>query len=345
MSDNDDSPASPAAAHSDELLKALWAEAVLVSNQKPESIPVSLFAQSVNDVTDYNEKRRIADHNRVPPVTFLLLFAMSAVAVGFTGYAAGLLGTRQTIPNAIIAVSIAVVTMLIADLDRPKHGLITVDRQALIDVKNSFLRNSYQDARKLRAFAVALPVAVLGQKYTSRESVCWRKLSGYARQRGQHVFRIVRVVNPRCAVQPEIPASFGFSFQKGCAREQGPVWSATTDSICRMRQRFDSLGREPARMPAARSQANLIKISLSKERKLAAVSCSKARLGGNRIRIAPSFCSSPPISRESDRMECRRPAALELVRDHFLASSPKTGNRSGTTAAQRSYVVRRRWGR
>ncbi len=138
MLEDTDSQESPAAAHSDELLKALWAEAVGISHQKPESIPVSLFAQSVNDVTDYNEKRRIADHNRVPQVTFLLLFAMSAVAVGFTGYAAGLLGTRQTVPNAIIAVSIAVVTMLIADLDRPKHGLITVDRQALLDVRSSF---------------------------------------------------------------------------------------------------------------------------------------------------------------------------------------------------------------
>ena len=135
----DDGPDRKAAAAGGKtLLQALWAEAVSAGTQDPKSVPVGLFTQSLNDVIDFNEKRRIANHNRVPEVTFMLLFAMAAVATGFTGYAAGLAGTRQTIPNAIMAVSIAVVIMLIADLDRPKGGLITVDQQALTDVKNSF---------------------------------------------------------------------------------------------------------------------------------------------------------------------------------------------------------------
>jgi hypothetical protein len=123
-----------------ELLTALWAEARFATGQDPKSVPVGLFVQSLNDVIDFNEKRRIANRNRVPEVTFLLLFAMAAVASGFTGYSAGLGGTRQHVPNAIMALSIAVVIMLIADLDRPKRGLITVDQQALTDVKNSFPR-------------------------------------------------------------------------------------------------------------------------------------------------------------------------------------------------------------
>jgi hypothetical protein len=121
-----------------EFLTALWAEAVFATGQDPKSVPVGLFVQSLNDVIDFNEKRRIANRNRVPEVTFLLLFAMASVASGFTGYSAGLGGTRQHIPNAIMALSIAIVIMLIADLDRPKRGLITVDQQALTDVKNSF---------------------------------------------------------------------------------------------------------------------------------------------------------------------------------------------------------------
>jgi hypothetical protein len=120
------------------LLDKLWAEAVFATAQDPKSVSAGLFVQSLNDVIDFNEKRRIANRNHVPEVAFLLLFALSAVAVGFTGYGAGLVGTRQRVPNAIIAVSIAVVIMMIADLDRPKRGLITVDQQALTDVKNSF---------------------------------------------------------------------------------------------------------------------------------------------------------------------------------------------------------------
>jgi hypothetical protein len=119
------------------LLSKLWAEAVFAAGQDPKSVPAGLFAQSLNDVIDFNEKRRIANRNRVPEVAFLLLFGLSAVAVGLTGYGAGLVGTRQRVPNAIMAVSIALVIMLIADLDRPRRGLITVDQQALTDVRDS----------------------------------------------------------------------------------------------------------------------------------------------------------------------------------------------------------------
>jgi len=128
--------ASDAAAQA--LLDRLWAEAVFSMAQEPRSVPDGLFVQSLNDVIDFNEKRRIANRNHVPEVAFLLLFALSAVAVGFTGYGAGLVGTRQRVPNAIIAVSITIVIMMIADLDRPKRGLITVDQQALTDVRSSF---------------------------------------------------------------------------------------------------------------------------------------------------------------------------------------------------------------
>jgi hypothetical protein len=122
------------------LLDKLWGEAVFATGQEPRSVPDGLFVQSLNDVIDFNEKRRIANRNHVPEVAFLLLFALSAVAVGFTSYGAGLVGTRQRIPNAIIAVSIAVVIMMIADLDRPKRGLITVDQQALTDVRDSLAK-------------------------------------------------------------------------------------------------------------------------------------------------------------------------------------------------------------
>jgi hypothetical protein len=122
------------------LLDRLWAEAVFATGQEPRSVPDGLFVQSLNDVIDFNEKRRIANRNHVPEVAFLLLFALSAIAIGFTGYGAGLVGTRQRIPNAIIAVSIAVVIMMIADLDRPKRGLITVDQQAMTDVRDSLAK-------------------------------------------------------------------------------------------------------------------------------------------------------------------------------------------------------------
>lgn len=122
------------------LLSDLWSEAVFAAGQDTKSVPVGLFVQSVNDVIDLNEKRRIATRNHVPEVAFLLLYAMAGVACGFTGYAAGLAGTRQHIPNAIMALSIAVVIMLITDMDRPARGLITVNQNPLIRLQESFAR-------------------------------------------------------------------------------------------------------------------------------------------------------------------------------------------------------------
>jgi len=122
------------------LLSELWGEAVFAAAQDTKSVPVGLFVQSVNDVIDLNEKRRVATRNHVPEVTFLLLYAMAGVAVGFTGYAAGLAGTRQHVPNAIMALSIAVVIMLITDMDRPARGLITINQGALTRLQDSFAK-------------------------------------------------------------------------------------------------------------------------------------------------------------------------------------------------------------
>jgi hypothetical protein len=127
-------------AETQELQKALWAEAVFAASQDPRSVSAGLFTQSLNEVIDLDEKRRIENRNRVPQVAFMLLFAIAGVALGFTGYAAGLAGTRQMPANAIMAISIGAVMLMISDMDRPKRGLILVDEQALIDVKNSFAK-------------------------------------------------------------------------------------------------------------------------------------------------------------------------------------------------------------
>jgi hypothetical protein len=124
-------------AEAHDLLMALWAEAVTATSQDPHSVPAELFTQSLNEVIDLDEKRRIANRNRVPRAAFILLFAVASVASGFTGYAAGLAGTRQMPANAIMAIAIGAVMLMISDMDRPQRGLIAIDEQALTDVRNS----------------------------------------------------------------------------------------------------------------------------------------------------------------------------------------------------------------
>jgi hypothetical protein len=67
----------------------------------------------------------------------LLLTVVAMVATGFTGYHAGARGSGGRVATLIMSLTIAVVIMLVIDLDRPARGFIQVGVQALIDVQQS----------------------------------------------------------------------------------------------------------------------------------------------------------------------------------------------------------------
>jgi hypothetical protein len=57
------------------------------------------------------------------------------LAMGVLGYNAGLVRSRALAPTMAMILSIAVVEVLIIDLDRPWGGLITVNQHAMSDVQ------------------------------------------------------------------------------------------------------------------------------------------------------------------------------------------------------------------
>ena len=66
----------------------------------------------------------------VPGAVTFLLIAVAMVATGFTGYYAG-----NRVATFIMSLTIAVVIMLVIDLDHPASGLIRVPLQSLIDAQ------------------------------------------------------------------------------------------------------------------------------------------------------------------------------------------------------------------
>jgi hypothetical protein len=128
-------------ARSGELQAELWQHAAAVSAAEPRSVPVGLFVQTLNQMIDLQEIRLAAGRNRVPVAVFLLLYAVAVVALGFGGYIGGLSGGREgRIPIAIMAVMIATVIAAVGDLDRSQGGFITVDQQAMENLKKSLDR-------------------------------------------------------------------------------------------------------------------------------------------------------------------------------------------------------------
>jgi hypothetical protein len=123
---------------SDDLQAQLWQQAVAVNTADPRA-NIALFVQSLNQTIDVQETRLFTARNRVPGVLFLLLDAVAVVAVGFSGFAVGLEGKQGHIPAAILGALVASVIGLIADIDRPRTGFITVSQQPLLDLQASLL--------------------------------------------------------------------------------------------------------------------------------------------------------------------------------------------------------------
>ena len=116
----------------------LWSAATSVGLQHGDSIVVGLFVQSLNEVIDLHAKRVTAGlRNRIPAIIWVALLAIATLSLAAMGYHAGLVGTTRSVAILVVAISFSAVIALLADLDRPQEGTLTVSQQALIDVRQS----------------------------------------------------------------------------------------------------------------------------------------------------------------------------------------------------------------
>ena len=123
-----------------DLQNRLWQQATEVTEAAPQSLPVYRFVASLNEMNNIHERRLTALHYHVPGPVMFVLIGLAMVAMGFTGFHAALTGAGRSIPVLIMSVVIAVVIMLVVDLDRPARGLIQVPIQPLVDAAQSIPR-------------------------------------------------------------------------------------------------------------------------------------------------------------------------------------------------------------
>ena len=119
---------------SEELQTELWAGATQLAKEHPTPIS-GLYVSSLNEVIDMHSKRiTLGLHSRVPLSVWLVLFAVSALAMLSVGFYFGLSGNRSWAETAVLIVTFALVMLLVADLDRPHEGLIKASQQPMIDL-------------------------------------------------------------------------------------------------------------------------------------------------------------------------------------------------------------------
>ena len=120
-----------------DLENQLWDVARAELTQDPRSQPASLYTQALNDMFDLREKRRFALDDQVPFAVVFLLFAVSFTSLALVSYSCGLHGRRRPLANITFAFLIALVLVIILDIDRPRHGFVQVSQDSLLRLQQS----------------------------------------------------------------------------------------------------------------------------------------------------------------------------------------------------------------
>lgn len=124
-------------AKSREMHIRLWSEA-MTAGEKGKPPLAGLFIQSINEVIDLHAKRVTAGlRARVPGIIWTVLYVLAILGMSALGYQGGLAGKRRTIAVFVVISAFSMVLVLIADLDRPGDGLFRINRENMIDVRNS----------------------------------------------------------------------------------------------------------------------------------------------------------------------------------------------------------------
>jgi hypothetical protein len=134
---NDEAEIVPIEAQANDIETQLWGIAQAVLAADPQSQPGALFVQALNDMFDLREKRRFALRDTVPGAVIVLLLAVSLTSMALVSYSCGLHGQRRPMANMTFAVLIALVMLIIFDIDQPRQGFVTPSQESLIRLQQS----------------------------------------------------------------------------------------------------------------------------------------------------------------------------------------------------------------
>ena len=123
---------------SERLHKQMWTQLQAVS-QADDVNPATLLVltESMNQTIDLHTMRVAAFLYRAPGDMLLLLHLGAILAVGVMGYSAGLENRRNFLAHLVMVLLIALVLMLIVDLEQPQAGMIRSSMKTLEDVQRS----------------------------------------------------------------------------------------------------------------------------------------------------------------------------------------------------------------
>ncbi len=116
----------------------LWEMAVANARLDMNSDVAALYIESLNEVNSVHAMRvAIGIQTRVPTEIWIVLYCITILGMMGVGYQTGIAGSKRSMARPILAVSFALVFALIASLDRPDSGVLSVTQQPLIDLRDA----------------------------------------------------------------------------------------------------------------------------------------------------------------------------------------------------------------
>ena len=106
----------------------LWRLGIGLADTDNAMVPTGLFIQSLGQVFDNQTSRVAALRSHVPDIVLLGLYGIAVTAIGLLGYGSGVRPYQPRLPAYLVGSLIALVMLLIHDLDRPGSGFIHVSQ-------------------------------------------------------------------------------------------------------------------------------------------------------------------------------------------------------------------------
>jgi len=122
---------------SERLHGLLWSGGAAIARQDPRSVPAGLYLDALNAVIDLHATRLAAMRAHVPPIVYMLIIIFAISAAALVGFISGLGDRPHRISSALVCALVALVVMVIVDLDQPRRGWIRVSQSSMIDLGDS----------------------------------------------------------------------------------------------------------------------------------------------------------------------------------------------------------------
>jgi hypothetical protein len=115
----------------------LWQVADSSMQTPGDSIDDAIFSSAVMEMIKANDERvQHTMFNRISPIIWLTLLAMSFLSMIIMGYQAGLTGKRSFLATWTLAITFAAVLTLVTDLDRPQMRLFKMNQSLMAELQN-----------------------------------------------------------------------------------------------------------------------------------------------------------------------------------------------------------------